>query len=446
MKILIILILFLPILTIDYDLVSGEEKTIKSLNSSETYSLYINALQYQSLNISLIMSDMSTLPFTFLYIKEYSNRASSSFLKSISISNNNNELTSYFTYLVNNYYTQFIALQFTPNYNIDYIAVNINVEGGAYDLLNGIAKNITNLKSGIPYYFFISTFQFQTNSINLTMSYMNKEPFTYSYIYEYSSRLSSIYHKSTNESFNHKQLTSTLTYLVNNYDTTYIALKIIPFYNINYIIAKIDIENHKYKLSNNIDNLLISNLKSGNKYYIFIETNKNTNINTTLTIPHCFDYPLSLPYIYIYELNNYYGLDSSSKKEYIVNDNRLVSCIFSFNYITSNPSIDLVLEIKPNMEIEYIISEITYIITPPMYGLIVTIAIICIFLLIIIIIIICVIKKLKHSKNPKSLENSIYHSLLPTNGNFNNQKQNNFSFQLQKINLSNKEVYYQPQQ
>ena len=185
MKILIILILFLPILTIDYDLVSGEEKTIKSLNSSETYSLYINALQYQSLNISLIMSDMSTLPFTFLYIKEYSNRASSSFLKSISISNNNNELTSYFTYLVNNYYTQFIALQFTPNYNIDYIAVNINVEGGAYDLLNGIAKNITNLKSGIPYYFFISTFQFQTNSINLTMSYMNKEPFSYSYIYEY---------------------------------------------------------------------------------------------------------------------------------------------------------------------------------------------------------------------------------------------------------------------
>ena len=160
MKIIIILILSLPILAIDYDLVSGEEKTIKSLNSSDNYFLYINAIQYQSLYISLIMGDMSTLPFTYLYIKEYSNRESSSFLKliykSISISNYNNELTSYYRYLVNNYYTQFIALQFTPNYNIDYIVVNINVEGGAYDLLNGIAKNITNLKSGI---FIISLYQ-----------------------------------------------------------------------------------------------------------------------------------------------------------------------------------------------------------------------------------------------------------------------------------------------
>ena len=81
-------------------------------------------------------------------------------------------------------------------------------------------------------------------------------------------------------------------------------------------------------------------------------------------ISRCIDYPLS--YLYIYEINNYYGLDSSSKKKYIVNDNRLYNCYFSFNYITNKSSIDyIVLEIKPNMEIEYIISKITYIITSP---------------------------------------------------------------------------------
>ena len=277
MRIIIILTLFLQILTINYDLVSDEEKTIQSLNSSETYSLYINAVQYQRFNISFTMNYMNTTPFTFLYIKEYSNRASSNFLKSTYISipilDYNNKLKSSFTYLVNKSDTQYIALQFTPNYNINYIVVNINVEKCAYDLSSGVAKNITNLKSGIPYYFFISSFQFQTNSINLNMNFMNNTPFTYYYIYEYSRRSSSNILKSTYISipnlYSNNELTLSFKYLVNNYDTQYIALQFTPNYNINYIILNISTEGGAYDLSNGIDKN-ITNLKSGIRYYFFI--------------------------------------------------------------------------------------------------------------------------------------------------------------------------------
>ena len=67
---------------------------------------------------------MSSKPFTFSYIYEYSTRYNSTYLKnsvkSLSITTKNNELISSFTYSVNNVNTKYIALQFTPNYNIIY--------------------------------------------------------------------------------------------------------------------------------------------------------------------------------------------------------------------------------------------------------------------------------------------------------------------------------------
>ena len=123
---------------------------------------------------------MSTKPFTYSYIYEKESRYSSSSLasssQSLSTTTKNNELASSFTYSVSNVNTKYIALKFTPNYNINYIVVNINAEG-VYDLSNGLPKNITNLKSGIPYYFFLPSIYLQTASINLKMNYMTTKPF-----------------------------------------------------------------------------------------------------------------------------------------------------------------------------------------------------------------------------------------------------------------------------
>ena len=147
---------------------------------------------------------MSFKPFTYSYIYEYESRYSSSSLtnssQSLSTKTKNNELASSFTYSVKDCNTNYIALKITPNYNINYIVVKISAEGGAFDLSNGLSKNITNLKSGISYYFFLPSTQRETALINLNMSYMTTRPFTYSYIYEYSTRCISTYLRKTSKS------------------------------------------------------------------------------------------------------------------------------------------------------------------------------------------------------------------------------------------------------
>ena len=274
MKVITILILLIPILTINYDLVNGEKKIINSLNSSEIYYFYINAVQYQELNVSLTMSYMSNKPFTYTYIYECSNSSSSSCLQNtsqyITTTTNNNQLISSFTYSVNYSDTQYIALKFTPNYNISHFTIKIDSEF-IYDLSNGVDKNITNLKSGIPYYFFLPSTQLQTDIINLTMNYMSIEPFSYLYIYEYESRSSSNYINIKNQNLTmlkkNNELSSSFTYLVSSYTTKYIALKLTPIYNISYIVVNINAEG-VYNLTNGVDNN-VTNLKSGIIYYFF---------------------------------------------------------------------------------------------------------------------------------------------------------------------------------
>ena len=204
----------------------------------------------------------------FLFHK-YESRYSSSSLtnssQSFSTTTKNNELASSFTYSVKDCNTNYIALKITPNYNINYIVVKISAEGGAFDLNNGSSKNITNLKSGISYYFFLPSIYLKTASINLKMNYMTTKPFTYSYIYEKKSRCISTYLKSSSESLSttkkNNELTSSFTYSVSNVNTKYIILKFTPNYNISYIVVNINAEG-VYDLSNGLPKN-ITNLKSG---------------------------------------------------------------------------------------------------------------------------------------------------------------------------------------
>ena len=459
MKTIAILILFIPILSINYDLVNGVQKKIYSLNSSETYSFYFDTFQYQNLSISLNMSYMSPKPFTYSYIYEYESRYSSSSLinssQSFSTTTKNNELTSSFTYSVKNVNTKYIALKITPNYNINYIVVSINAEG-VYDLSNGLPKNVTTLKSGIPYYFFLPSSYLQTAFINLNISYMSSKPFTYSYIYEYSTKYSSTYltynsqYLSTTTKNN--ELTSSFTYSVKNVNTKYIALKFTPNYNINYIVAKFDIKNYKYELSYNGAKQTIYNLNSQNKYYLFIKMNNKSKIKVTLTMD--YSYYNSLSFLYIYELIDYInGLDSYYNKVYkdVTIDNKDSQSIISFTYTTSHSNIEyVVLEITPNNDITYLKSEFEYV-SSLSTGIIVLIVFICLFVFIIIII--CIIKRRrKHSKNSNLFENSTIHPLYPNNESLSNQQQNYSFSQQQYIQppnqpyYQNQQAYYQPQQ
>ena len=361
MKVITILILFMPILTINYDLVNGEKKIINSLNSSEIYYFYINAVQYQELNVSLTMSYMSNKPFTYTYIYECSNSSSSSCLQNtsqyITTTTNNNQLISSFTYSVNYSDTQYIALKFTSNYNISKFTIKIDSEF-IYDLSNGVDKNITNLKSGISYYFFLPSTQLQTDIINLTMNYMSIEPFSYLYIYEYESRSSSNYINIKNQNLTmlkkNNELSSSFTYLVSSYTTKYIALKLTPIYNISYIVVNINAEG-VYNLTNGVDNN-VTNLKSRITYYFFLPSTKYQISFINLTM----NYMSSNPFYYfdIYEYSNKSALIWQRKDYNSITTSSNNKWLSTFTYLVKDDDTKyIVLKFTFESNINYIIAN-----------------------------------------------------------------------------------------
>ena len=105
-------------------------------------------------------------------------------------------------------------------------------------MVNGVATNITKVKAGYSYYLFMPSSQFQNGSISLNMNYMTNKPFSYVYIYEYSSctLTNTLYSKYTSISISNKNNSEFFTsfkYSNNKYDIQYIALKITPNYDIN---------------------------------------------------------------------------------------------------------------------------------------------------------------------------------------------------------------------
>ena len=362
--ILILLVVFTPIFTIDYDLVNGEDKIIFSLNSTENYSFYINAVKYQIVMISLTMSYMETNPLTYSYIYEYSNRLSSNYLKNTSqyiiTTKKNNELTSSFLYSVKNNATKYIALQFTPNNNIDYIIININAEG-IYFLSSGVAKNITNLKSGLPYYFFLPSTYFHTDFINLTMSYMTIDPFINLNIYEYSSRQYLNYIEISKKKFKvttikNNELISSFKYEICKYLTKYIALQFTPKYNISYIVVNISAEGVHF-LSNGVTQN-ITNLKPGMFYFFFLKASYLQTASISLAMNYMSTKPFEYSYIYEYSRTSssiHFGPSSlyitTTKKE-----NELTS---SFRHLIKYYDIQyFILNLTPNKNMNYIVINI----------------------------------------------------------------------------------------
>ena len=227
------------------------------------------------------------------------------------------------------------------------------MEGGAYDLSNGIQKNISNLKAGIPYYFFIPSTQSQSDSINLVMNDMNTEPFTYINIYEYIDRYSLKYTRNISQtittSFINDQLRAISKYSVSNYDTKYVVLEIIPKININYIITTINVETIKYTYEGKKINM--SNLKSYNKYYVYLHLNGEQKIDVFLNIGSISYIPFTS--LYIYELNSYINnIDSNTKKEHKYLEIEKGQSTMSFYYKASSNINYVVLEIEPELDLK----------------------------------------------------------------------------------------------
>ena len=175
----------------EINLINGIYKTIHNVSSEKTYFLFINANQFSKAKIDLSLNCMNNQPFNNIHIYEFKTKCKSNNCyindKKSEIKTNeiDNKLVSSISYIITSGSANYLAIKINPLYNIDYIDTKIEILGGSYVLSRNITNNITNLKSENEYYLFIPITEFKTAIINLSMNYMETQPFSYLYIKEY---------------------------------------------------------------------------------------------------------------------------------------------------------------------------------------------------------------------------------------------------------------------
>jgi hypothetical protein len=245
------------------------------------------------------------------------------------------------------------------------------------------------------------------------MTYSNAQPFDYINIYEYYNRTyKNDYSKISKRSITTYQenniLYSSFTYNVTKNNTQYIALEVTPKqyikdFSIMYEIVK---NNNSFELFPQQKKIL-NNLISGAKYYIYISMKNRRKIEVIIQT----DSSRPFDFLYIYELNDDYNIDSSQNKIY--KEVKANVGKVTFTYTTSDYSVkQVVLEISPIVPFESMYFEFDYSFYISTIVIIIII-IICFCIISYILIIIYVkckerkaksVNDLNKKKNPKSLK------------------------------------------
>ena len=247
----------------NYTLNNDESKTINKLLKNMPYYYFINVKQYQQINVNLTTNFLKDDAIKFIEIYEFSDKYSyNSYNKYINKStefinndnNNNNVIQKSFSYMVESIYTNFIVIKIKTEFDLDYLNIRIDIGGGYHDIEKGFAKNITNLFCKYSYYFFVLTSKGEKLNFKLIINSNEiKDPFNSINILEYSNKQSYpiILLKTNNNKF-HKEiidnkLVTSISYQVKDNSTNFIALQIIPNYNISSVecLVEPEIEENK---------------------------------------------------------------------------------------------------------------------------------------------------------------------------------------------------------
>ena len=345
-----------------YDLSDGIPLNLTKIISGYNYFFFIPNTLYQNDSISLVMNKKGSNPIASAIFKELETRSSinnlSTYSQSIYVSTENNEMISNFSYFIKQLKARYLSLILKFNNDLDYMSIKINIEGGLYDLSESIPLNVTNLKAGFSYYFFIPAVKYQNQIINLQMNNMNKQPFSLVNIQEHkekeSDSLKSISQSVTMKTENNV-LVSSFTYSINNFDTKYLALLVTPDYDIDYITPKVDMVECSYDLSSGVP-LNLTELKSGFSYYFFISASLYDSAEIILTLEHMSNQPFSYVNIYEHSIKSSFHLNTTKQINTTIQNNRIIS---SFAYsIKSDTTKLLALEIKPTDYIDYFVINI----------------------------------------------------------------------------------------
>ena len=199
------------------------------------------------------MEYKQNIPFEYVEIYELINKnvfntAKKYTNKTINFINNNNILTSTFDYITQSVYTNHIIIKIVPKYFLNFLNIKRDVGGGYYELEKNSTKNITNLFSEYSYYCFVLCSKGEKLNFKLTInSFEIMKPFNALNIYEYSNKNNpSIYLQNSEEKINTEtkgnQMILFISYKAKNKDTNFLALEIIPKYNISFVECLIESE------------------------------------------------------------------------------------------------------------------------------------------------------------------------------------------------------------
>ena len=239
---------------------------------------------------------------------------------------------------------------------ITYEIININ-----NILNNGESNKINKALKNIPYYYLINSYQYQQIKINLLINKLQRKPFEFLEIYEYSELYHyNKYNKFTKKSMkffikNKKFLTNSFTYITNSFYTKYILIKIRPLLDIEYLEVKLNIVGGSFDIDKDLMKNL-TNLFAKYSYYIFVLSSKeeklkikfilnnnNTDIKKPFNSLNILEYSnKSSPSIYSQKLN--LNLNKEYKNEIINNE-----LFITLSYLKKNQSTNYIcLEIIPD--------------------------------------------------------------------------------------------------
>ena len=349
----------------DYILTDADIKKFYKILPICEYYFWVQISQFQKLNINIKYNSLEekSLNNNIDIYEYYHNSINSSIYEYTNQSiipqkNNNNEYIVSSCYLINNSQTRYALFKIKPKNYIEYLELNINIQGNIYYLKNGIQKNTTNIKSGNIIYYFINSNFYNELFIQIAYKSENKDALKYIIINEYNKENDINYIKSSNESYIikniEKQFILNFSYKPISPSVKCIALILETNYKIDYLITKIDIGGGYYEL-NSIKN--ISNIIANSAYFFLFKISmfqkiefkiimNNVNINNN-------------PFIYaeIYEKQN---KDDNITNKYYKQDfiNEIKSekfeeyFIYSINEFNTNY---ILIKLIPNINIESIL-------------------------------------------------------------------------------------------
>ena len=382
-----------------FDLNDGNWKTFDNLIYNEIYLFSMEVVEDTKINISLFINNTNyeyneyelspigmdgsllesnpkdSIPFDYIDINVYEyekknnsyityNQKNSKRLKRI------NE--SYFVtekiFLINESNTNYFAFSFKPNYNISLMQVNIDFSGGLFHLINNTSKNIIKLKKDEDYFFYIEAQQFSYARFTLTMSYnsnISTNPFSEIFIQELEKREYYYsyhgYYESISPIIKGNQLIISVSHNISEESTLYINFRINPLYNIDYIIANIEvidcfIDFDNYENFQGIHYFLNSHFK----YYMKMNAWKNYITKYNLKAYNVSKSPFSSMIIYecyheYYQNLSYWEKKKTQKIKFKKKNDRYEGNFEKKN--TLNKHIFLFIEFMPECDIQYLIAE-----------------------------------------------------------------------------------------